>query len=131
MIEEDRWKTFPLHINQPQTQLPHQMSNEDLIRWGIINVLGEYDKVNTYYSAKLIRDLNYGYSIQYYGGGNYFSDNSWMGMQQRHQPFSPNDALNVLLQKAQERNYWESVRGGLEERQRPEFLQFTKPGDNE
>lgn len=130
LILENRWETTPPHINNPETQVPHQMSNEDLVRWGMINVLGDYENVNGFLSAKLTRDLNYGYSIQHFGGS-YFSDDSWMGQQARHQPFNPNDALNILLQKAQERNYWEAVRVGAEERPKPQWMQFVKPGDDE
>ena len=107
------WKK-PLNINQPEAKpekLPENWGPDQISRWLITNVLGEPQRVNTMFGARLCRDLTYQTSTSF-TGGMYFNESSaaFDGIKHR-QPFSFDDAYNQMANLAARRNHWEQERG--------------------
>ena len=105
------WSQPPL-INQPSQiiQPPEEWTVEDTSRWLIDAVLGEPDKINSFFSARLTRDLMYGTTTSS-TGGMYFNESSaaFDGVKHR-QPFRFEDAYHQLYHMANRRNQWEAKR---------------------
>jgi glycosyltransferase involved in cell wall biosynthesis len=108
----DNWKQ-PLRITNPQpkpAQMPNGVSYKDLAKWLIVEVLGEPDRLNSYFESRLVRDLTYkNYTST--TGGMYFNESSSMfdGKQHRN-PFDFNIAYDQMAYLCQRRNFWENKR---------------------
>jgi hypothetical protein len=74
---QDTWASPPkIHQPQPKPQdVPESLSTNDLARWLIVNVLGDRSKINTFFEARLTRDLLYR-SATSSTGGMYFNESS-------------------------------------------------------
>ena len=110
--EAGSWKS-PLRINQPEDKpekFPEGWGPDQISRWLITNVLGEPERINTMFGARLARDLTYQTSTSF-TGGMYFNESSaaFDGIKHR-QPFSVNDAYNQMRNLANRRNHWEQER---------------------
>ena len=110
--EAGAWKS-PLRINQPEDKpekFPEGWGPDQISRWLITNVLGEPERINTMFGARLARDLTYQTSTSF-TGGMYFNESSaaFDGIKHR-QPFSVNDAYNQMRNLANRRNHWEQER---------------------
>lgn len=108
---ERGWGSQP-RVFQPQ-QKPELKGNEScsgLAKWLIVNVLGEQNKLNSFFESRLIRDLTYKQTTSS-TGGMYFNESSaaFDGMNHR-QPFDFNSAYENILQQRHRINQWENNR---------------------
>jgi len=105
---EETWKSHP-RIHQPVTSVPPNLSPAEYARWLIINVLGEPERLNTYFESRLIRDLNYGMYIA--GTGDlYFNEDSYKFVKPVFEQFEKEEAYNMMLSLCNRRNHWEATR---------------------
>jgi hypothetical protein len=71
--------------------------------------MAEPERLNTYFEARMIRDLNYGMYIE--GTGEmYFNEDSYKFVRPEYQPFDKEIAYKVVADLAERRNFWESKR---------------------
>lgn len=101
----------PSRFKYPNLNIPNNLDNNEFVKWILINVLGEPDKIGTYLESRLVRDITYGYVI---GGqpGNYFNEDSDKFARTPYQQFSREDAIKYMVFLANKRNHWESIRTG-------------------
>jgi glycosyltransferase involved in cell wall biosynthesis len=104
---EQRWSSPP-NIHNPNLLVPQGLSNEEFAKWAIANVAGRPDLVNSYMSLRLIRDLNWE-MYQDGMGGFYLNDSSSLG-KQKNKPFDREEAIKVLSDICNYRNFWEIQR---------------------
>lgn len=110
---EKTWASQP-RIAQPSPKIPQeQLSKADpahLAGWLITEVLHEPDKLNTFFQARMARDLTYRTSTAS-TGGMYFNESSaaFDGMNQRSQ-FDFHVAYDRMASMCQRRNNWEKQR---------------------
>lgn len=108
---EQTWASPP-RIHQPaeKPNMPENAGSNDLAKWLIVNVLGDSSKLNSWFEARLTRDLMYRSSTSS-TGGMYFNESSaaFDGMNTRS-PFSFDDAYNNLKAQCEKRNAWEQKR---------------------
>lgn len=119
------WQSPP-RVNKPQTNVPGGMTPSEMVNWGIVNVLGEPDKLNTYFALRLLRDLNAGMQNEGFGGI-YIDDASFLGGRPRHRNFGPQEMFQQLLEMAEKRNRWEARRVGLIREPLPDYIVHAKP----
>lgn len=103
----------PARIYHPEPKpdkIPNNIPHKDLARWLIVNVLREPSKINSYFEAKITRDLMYNNTTSF-TGGMYFNDSSaaFDGNQNR-MPFDFDIAYNHMVAMCNRRNYWEQQR---------------------
>jgi hypothetical protein len=109
---EETWAAPP-RIRQPQPkpqELPPNVSHGDLARWLITDVLCEPERLNTFFEARLCRDLAYQSSTST-TGGMYFNESSaaFDGNAVRN-PFNFDMAYEHMAALCARRNEWESAR---------------------
>lgn len=109
---ETTWGSAP-RIHQPADKpdpMPQNVGANDLAKWLIVNVLGDPSKLNSWFEARLTRDLMYKSSTSS-TGGMYFNESSaaFDGMNVRN-PFSFDDAYGNLRGQCDKRNAWEQKR---------------------
>ena len=108
---EKTWKSAP-RIKQPspKIQIPPNTSYGDIAKWLIVNVLCEPERLNTFFEARLTRDLMYR-STTANVGGMYFNEFSaaFDGMGGR-QEFNFDIAYNQMVSLCNRRNQWEQAR---------------------
>ena len=63
----ETWDSAP-KIYQPKVEIPKGLTNEEFVRWLVINTWCEPEKMNSYTALRLLRDLNYGQAIGHSGG---------------------------------------------------------------
>jgi glycosyltransferase involved in cell wall biosynthesis len=125
-IDERSWEKAA-HIHHPTRQVPGGLSTEELIRWGIKNIWGQPDMVDSYVALRMIRDLNYRNSIVGTGGV-YFNEASYLSHRNQYESFNEQIAMDRLMGLCEKRNYWEQRRAGLIDEGVPSFIQQSKPG---
>lgn len=97
-------------IHIPSTNFPPQhCSNKEYVRWLIVDVLGEPERLGTFMEARLIRDLNFG-STNYHVGGLYHNDETYTGDEVKPTEFNRNHAYQHMAQLCERRNHWERIR---------------------
>jgi glycosyltransferase involved in cell wall biosynthesis len=101
----------PAQMVNPQFALPENMSNVQLVNWGLQNVAGRPDLINSYLALRMIRDLNNEVTIAH-TGGMYFNEMSHIGTQNRVEPYPRDRALDDMLNLAANHNRWEEIRTG-------------------
>jgi hypothetical protein len=110
---EQTWLSQP-KIFQPEQKMPQEeysrLDPAYLARWLIANVLRDPSKLNTFFEARLTRDLTYRTSTAS-TGGMYFNESSaaFEGSNSRS-PFDFNVAYNQMLFLCNRRNSWEQRR---------------------
>tara|TARA_R110002020_G_scaffold103752_23_gene243247 strand:- start:24720 stop:26387 length:1668 start_codon:yes stop_codon:yes gene_type:complete len=103
----------PPRLNQPDPKpekFPKDWGPDQISRWLITNVMGEPERINTMFGARLARDLTYQTTTSY-TGGMYFNESSaaFDGIKHR-QPFTVDDAYNQMVNLSGRRNHWEQER---------------------
>jgi len=90
--------------------IPPNANHKDLARWLIVNVLRDQSKINTFFEARLTRDLTYR-SATASTGGMYFNESSaaFQGLNTRHH-FDFNNAYENLVLQRRRTNEWEHKR---------------------
>lgn len=124
------WDNEPGYIREAKTSLPEGLTTEQIVRWGIENVLCEPDKVDSFMALRMIRDLNYRTAIKGVGG-TYENEASFLSLDQRYEDFDENAALNKLKDIGDIRNFWERRRIGEISGKPLGFIVNSKPGDLE
>ncbi len=100
----------PSRAFSPNTQVPSpQVPNSEFVRWLLTDVLGEPERVNSYFGLRMIRDLNAEYT-QWGPGGYYFNENSIQIGKPKFDEFDRNKAYNHILHILQRKNMWETKR---------------------
>jgi hypothetical protein len=94
----------------PLTPEIRQYDNMKFVNWLINDVLHEPEKLHSFYSMCILRDLNYGAEIV---GG-------------RPTKLTPDDLYNRCVAKVNEHNYWEEVRCGLKPLIKEDFLEYAE-----
>lgn len=107
--DESKWNT-PSRLHYPNPNIPNGLSNSDFINWCISNIAGEPENTNSYMAFRLLRDLNWGMTVGYGQHNFYFSDNASQGSRARSMEFTRDTVINLLKQRCQLRNFWESQR---------------------
>lgn len=123
--ENKTWKSPP-RLHEPATEVPQGLSNEQLVKWAIENVLGDTSKLNTYYSMRQLRDLNNGVQAEGFGGVQ-IDDSSFLGQRQRFNEYTPQHMLRRMYEECQARNYWEQRRVGMIQEPKPDYIVNAKP----
>lgn len=124
---ENKWE-LPPRLHQPNLNIPRGLTNEEFIRYCIINIWGEPERVNSYMGSRILRDLNYGEAIK--GTGDvFFNEASYLSHNQRFQKFTHDDAIQSFIRLAQKRNYYEQLRMGMIKEPMPEFIKRVKKDD--
>jgi glycosyltransferase involved in cell wall biosynthesis len=57
------WDTTPPHLVQPMLKFPEGLTHEQFVRWCILNIWGQPNRINSYRALRMVRDLNYGKTI--------------------------------------------------------------------
>ena len=110
---QDTWLSNP-HLHEPSEPLTEEQQNGTpagvLAKWLITQVLGDPNKLNTWFETRLTRDLTYR-SATNSTGGMYFNESSaaFDGNQTR-QPFNFEIAYNQMRGLCERRNQWEQKR---------------------
>jgi len=108
---EATWGSQPrIHNPQPKPESTPQSGHGDLARFLITNVLGDKSKLNSYFEARLTRDLMYK-SATASTGGMYFNESSavFTGNSGR-QEFNFDIAYDQMVGMCNKRNAWEQKR---------------------
>jgi len=106
--DEETWKS-PARIHQPSTNVPAGLSAAQYARWLISEVLGEPEKLNTFFESRLIRDLNYGMFVMG-TGESYLNEDSYKFVRPQFEKFEKEDAYKMMVNLCKRRNQWESIR---------------------
>tara|TARA_R100001377_G_C3194757_1_gene112228 strand:+ start:2956 stop:4575 length:1620 start_codon:yes stop_codon:yes gene_type:complete len=103
-----KWMSPP-RVHTPVRNEQKEISNSEYAKWLIVNVLGEPDKLNSYFESRLVRDLNYGMFIN--GAGEmYLNEDSYKFAKPVYEPFDRDKAYNMMSNLCHRRNHWESAR---------------------
>ena len=108
---EQTWKSPP-RIHSPATDVPGHLPPSQYVKWLIINVLGEPERLNSYMEARMVRDLNYGMYIE--GTGEmYLNEDSYKFIRPEFKEFDIKIAYTMMADLCQRRNRWETRRKEL------------------
>lgn len=103
------WRRNPIiHGSAPYEQHSH-LSNYEYAEWLITDVLGEPDKLHSYFHMRLVRDLNYGVAMEGLPGM-YYNDMANLFSKIPHTPFNREIAYKKVEEICHRRNLWESLR---------------------
>jgi hypothetical protein len=105
---EKTWAS-PAKIHTPDENMPGNLSNEQFVRWGMTQVAGRPELVNSYTALRMVRDLNWGKSLPSMGG-TYYNEASVLGVRQNFEDFNREKAMKVFTDLCNERNHWEERR---------------------
>ena len=108
---EETWDSPP-RIIEPNMNVPQGLPLEDFVRWGVANIWGEPNQIDSYVALRMIRDLNYGEAIEGFGGP-YYSEDSLLIEKPKFKSFGKGDAVQALVKLGEGRNYWEQRRAGV------------------
>lgn len=97
----------PPDIRQVNPQVPPNLTYSQLVDWGIINILNRPELLGTYFSTKLLRELNQG--CRFSSGPN-STELSILGIKNSNIPYGPNEMLNELAHMRNMINFWEERR---------------------
>jgi len=130
MPHEDTWGSEP-KIHHSSNSIPEGLNNKEFVNWGIANIWGRPDQVNSYVALKMLKDLNCGKTLNP-GDSVYYIDESYMNSQQNYTTFDTNEAANKLKNMCEKSNFLESrradvVSNGWENTPMPMFLSAVRP----
>lgn len=102
------WDSQP-RIHRPNNNIPDNLNNVDFVKFLITQVLGEPERLGTYFESRLIRDITYGFAV---GGnpGSYFNEDSAKFDRTPYAQFNREIAAQYLTNMCEKRNFWENVR---------------------
>ena len=117
---EETWDSSPRLVD-PNLNIPEGIGLEDFVRWGVANVWGEPNQVNSFVALRMIRDLNYGEAITGFGGP-YYAEDSLLIEKPKFRSFGKREALESLIELGSTRNYWEQRRAGIVQESTPLYI---------
>lgn len=98
----------PSRFHQPVKPPNEFPSNEALVKWSIINILGRPEMADSYLALRLIRDLNWGVTAT--PTGDYLNEDSFASTGENLRNFGVDDMLAELRELCALNNQWESKR---------------------
>ena len=102
----------PARIHTPDKNIPPNLTSSEYARWLIVHVLGEPEKLNTYFEARLVRDLNYGMYVEG-AGESYLNEASYKFVKPQYEKFGKEEAYTLMAYLCSIRNGWEQKRKEL------------------
>lgn len=105
-LPTSNWASQP-KVYQPNLNEPQGLTDAEFITWAILNVLGDPDKLNTYFFASLLRDLSMGISHTF--NDPYQHEDSVIAMKNPTK-VGRNEIKKKLLDMCNKRNEWETKR---------------------
>jgi len=107
----DTWGSSP-RIHQPaqKPQLPENATASSLAKWLIVNVLGEPEKLNTFFEARMINDLTYKQCTVSTGGMYHNEFSAAFDAKNMRESFNFDVAYQQMFDMCQRRNAWEQKR---------------------
>jgi glycosyltransferase involved in cell wall biosynthesis len=118
---EQTWDSPPRVIT-PNLNIPNNLTQDEFVRWCVVNVWGEPSQLNSYVVMRMVRDLHYGEAISGFGGP-YYSEDSLIIEQPKYRTFDKQEVLGALKKMGDTRNYWEERRAGLVQVDTPIYIQ--------
>lgn len=106
------WNSPPRYTLPTSQPIPENLTPEQFVNWGLINIAGRPDLLNSYISLRLSRDLFWGATFGISNLGS-FSDMSHISNQERFQPFSKQNAIDIFNNMRETKNHWEFQRTGI------------------
>lgn len=126
-VREGIWQSPP-RVIQPNTNVPPGLTNEQFVRWVIVNTLGEPDKLNSYMGLRMLRDLNYGEAFS--GGGDILhNEASMLAMGVKMDRYSYQQVVERAMELANMRNFFEQYRVGAIKEPTPDFIKHAKKAE--
>jgi glycosyltransferase involved in cell wall biosynthesis len=108
----ENWKQPPRIVTaKPKPDpIPTNVNYKDLAKWLIVEVLGEPERLNSYFESRIVRDLTYKNHTATTGGMYFNESSSMFDGKQNRSPFDFSIAYDQLAYLSQRRNYWEEKR---------------------
>jgi len=103
----------PYKLHQPHLYQEFNGPNSDYVRWLIQYVLGEPDKLGTFFELKLLSDLNFGQTRRI--PQLYFVEDSYAFGERKFEPFGRKEAYDMCVNLCMNRNNLESMRSKADE----------------
>lgn len=122
--EHNQWQNPTPNIIEPNLNIPNNLSDEEFVRWCIVNIFGEPKETESYIALRMIRDLNYGEAIIGHGGI-YYAEDSVIIDKPKYHKFGREQVVQEMLKLAENKNYWEQRRVGLIKEATPKYIQFA------
>jgi glycosyltransferase involved in cell wall biosynthesis len=120
------WNEQP-NIHEPNlNKIPVTLSNDDFVKWCVVNIWGEPDMVNSHFALKVLRDLNYGIYLQGQGSKIYRHDASPMSEGITTRDMTQEIAARKFYELCKIRNYWEKRRIGIIQESVPIYIAEAK-----
>jgi len=130
MNYEETWGSES-RIQKKTDTIPENLTNSELVEWGMRNVVGMTEDRSAYIESRLVRDLNHGQSTMS-NQDLFYDESSYIATQQSHVPFGLEDALEKMNSMRDYKNAWEMNRlayinnKGWPEESKPTFLNYAK-----
>ena len=105
---EKTWLSPP-RFHNPKKADTDNMTNSEYARWLITEILGEPEKLNTYFESRLIRDLNYQMFINGMSDA-YLNEDSFKFLKPLYEPFDREKAYAMIADICELKNFWEKKR---------------------
>lgn len=105
---EDKWDS-PNTAPSPAISIPTGLSNEEFVNWAMVNIARRPELLNSYLTARIIRDLNVGLSYTNEGGF-FVNDMSETRLRHVSQPFDRACALKEFERLWNDKAFWECER---------------------
>jgi glycosyltransferase involved in cell wall biosynthesis len=96
-------------VSQPAQEVPDGLTNDEFVRWSIMNIAGRPELLNSYITLRLTRDLNWQAS-QTGNTGIFFNEASYPGLQPNWTTFSREQVIQEMLKACEQKNVWETQR---------------------
>jgi len=109
---EKSWGSPP-KVFQPEPKpekLPDNISHKDISRWLVAHVLGEPERVNTFFEARLTRDLMYQCTTATTGGMYFNESSAAFDGKNTMSPFNFDMAYDHMVSLRARKNQWEKRR---------------------
>lgn len=125
----ETWEKPP-EIKQPNQEVPQGLSNESFIRWSVENIWHRPEKLGTFESLRMLRDLNEGKTLSK-GENIHYSESSYQE-NTNYSEFNRENVVNVLKTMRDYENFWEKRRENFisGDYPKPEFIAGCKPDNN-
>ena len=107
---------------------PEGLTNAAFVKWSLENIAGMPEKVNTYNSLRMIRDLNQGTSLM--GAEGFYYDELGNSTQNSQSPFGRKEASKKIREMKEYYNHWEKIRSVFDSSPKADFLRFVTPDMN-
>ena len=91
---EKTWLNSTANFAPLNLEMPKFETNKNIVNWGITNILGKKDLLNTVWASDLMKGLNVGYLTE----------------RGARKPCTPESVINMFIGMAQEHNFWEKAR---------------------